>query len=600
MVHRALGPGRRTRTVDSEYDDLRHLQHGPGSWSELETASRDPPPLPPRPLEDNDSTCTEILSISDRTEKRSKIPLWTRWRLPRRKQKTFKMAEDEAVRNKQERNIWDDFISDKRGWRLRFNNAEGSPDSQLMMSGALPKASANTLAERTFLFSSPDLVDLDRSDQRSSSVSQFSFYSNFDAECTLQPSGFQAFSDIFSQQGIHELSRCTTPMLRRRQINPTRSQDSTTGFDHVCGRSNPPGSIAAGLPTELIQSIYGYLGAFDFNAARHTCHTWMYASLHLGLLTEQLKRGGWWSHASKQSLLFQEWRQAWPMSCYLARECALTESWKGQDLDSDQDPPIPMTEKCFIDFQPLKEAATQASEQPETFEEVCSTSTCGKYYLTACDTEIYTYEIEGLSLRLVSRTSCERRVLAMSIDAGPERFAIAAVLESRIGLHIDLLAESSPITDSSPWETSRAFDNTAVYSASIMDFGGSDGTGSSEIPVGDLDELSLNAASIGSSSIIHQSVEISTQRTLAEYFQGPRARLRGMRRMPASANGIWPDTLSFEGRAKGKKQQVETPPQLVYRNLCTEDDPPRSVAISPTRQCVAFGCKTGVELYWVC
>lgn len=36
-----------------------------------------------------------------------------------------------------------------------------------------------------------------------------------------------------------------------------------------------------------------------------------------------------------------------------------------------------------------------------------------------------------------------------------------------------------------------------------------------------------------------------------------------------------------------------------YRNICSEDDPPRSVAICPQRACVAFGCQGGIELHWI-
>ncbi|KAF8428096.1 hypothetical protein EV426DRAFT_679985 [Tirmania nivea] len=36
-----------------------------------------------------------------------------------------------------------------------------------------------------------------------------------------------------------------------------------------------------------------------------------------------------------------------------------------------------------------------------------------------------------------------------------------------------------------------------------------------------------------------------------------------------------------------------------YKNICSEDDPPRSVAICPQRACVAFGCQGGIELHWV-
>ena len=39
--------------------------------------------------------------------------------------------------------------------------------------------------------------------------------------------------------------------------------------------------------------------------------------------------------------------------------------------------------------------------------------------------------------------------------------------------------------------------------------------------------------------------------------------------------------------------------QAIYRDLCSHEDPPRSVAICPQRRCVAFGCRQGVELHWV-
>lgn len=43
--------------------------------------------------------------------------------------------------------------------------------------------------------------------------------------------------------------------------------------------------------------------------------------------------------------------------------------------------------------------------------------------------------------------------------------------------------------------------------------------------------------------------------------------------------------------------EINTHP-TVYRNLGTDSDYPRSVAICPQRKCVAFGCRSGVELHW--
>ena len=44
---------------------------------------------------------------------------------------------------------------------------------------------------------------------------------------------------------------------------------------------------------------------------------------------------------------------------------------------------------------------------------------------------------------------------------------------------------------------------------------------------------------------------------------------------------------------------IETGPRSIYRALCSNDDPPLSIAICPQRRCVAFGCASGIELHWV-
>jgi hypothetical protein len=36
-----------------------------------------------------------------------------------------------------------------------------------------------------------------------------------------------------------------------------------------------------------------------------------------------------------------------------------------------------------------------------------------------------------------------------------------------------------------------------------------------------------------------------------------------------------------------------------YYNICSEDHPPRTIALCPGRRCVAFGCAGGIEIHWV-
>jgi hypothetical protein len=46
-----------------------------------------------------------------------------------------------------------------------------------------------------------------------------------------------------------------------------------------------------------MQHVLDYLNPKDLNAARHTCRSWMRASLDIGLLGAMLERGGWLSVA---------------------------------------------------------------------------------------------------------------------------------------------------------------------------------------------------------------------------------------------------------------------------------------------------------------
>ena len=322
------------------------------------------------------------------------------------------------------------------------------------------------------------------------------------------------------------------------------------------------------------------------------------ASLSMDILREQIKRGGWWDTALRSTLAREH--RPWFLSCYLARECALAGNWTGQGLsDSKNSRYNPMREACIAELRLFTDriSATEDRRSPTT--RVCTTSTCGRFLITACGLDIYTHGIEGCSLRLLSKISCEKQVLAVTIDATSEKFVVAALLEGRIGLYVDMNGVSRPAVSNDQWESASALNNTSATHAPVMDFGEGDKPRSREVLVGEFDELSVNAASFGEATFLHQSVDIVTQRSLAQYFHAGRARLRGTRRLPRSDNGVWPGALNFNQRGGEKQSQAKALPQIVYRNICFDEDPAISIAISPTRQCVAFGCKAGVELYWV-
>ncbi|KAK2754215.1 hypothetical protein FQN54_007094 [Arachnomyces sp. PD_36] len=52
----------------------------------------------------------------------------------------------------------------------------------------------------------------------------------------------------------------------------------------------------------------------------------------------------------------------------------------------------------------------------------------------------------------------------------------------------------------------------------------------------------------------------------------------------------------YHGSPQNKLEQQS---RTFFDDICTPEDPPRSVSISPERRCVAFGCASGIELHWV-
>ena len=307
------------------------------------------------------------------------------------------------------------FVRDKRG------KHQQSPNGRFLMSGALATESKRPAPE-------PDTV----------------YRSGLLADDFFQPKSRCPSPSAVSERAILGLDHCESPSDAKRMARPQADvnarrivgTDGAETDDEEDMLDLQHDSLASTLPTELLLLIYRQLSAADFDAARHACRDWYFASLDHDLLVEQLKRGGWWSAASRQLFGAQDRPSVGPLSNYLARQCALAADWTGRGLRdaraaNHESPVIDTAQVDFRAIPPPKDAAPVDS--------VCTTSLCGKYFLLAKGPNIYTYEIQGERLRLISTTSCERRVLAMAIDVSADRFAIAALLEGRIGVHIDLV-----------------------------------------------------------------------------------------------------------------------------------------------------------------
>jgi hypothetical protein len=194
-------------------------------------------------------------------------------------------------------------------------------------------------------------------------------------------------------------------------------------------------------------------------------------------------------------------------------------------------------------------------------------SLCGKFLMAVHGRLVYIYELnhacfperllwslpirfrQGMPLGLmrpVARILCPKRVISCSMDTSSERYAVAFLMEGRIGMVYDILIERTGI--SSPASNSAKVNEPTASAES----GSGSGFGSG------------SRVSSASTSLLSSSTQCICQERLV------------CRPVP-----------------------LEDGPRSVYRNICHPDDPPRAVAICPQRKCVAFGCGSGIELHWV-
>lgn len=181
-------------------------------------------------------------------------------------------------------------------------------------------------------------------------------------------------------------------------------------------------------------------------------------------------------------------------------------------------------------------------------------SLCGRYVTATHGQIAYIYELnhvcppdrsawsiplrrrQGMPLgflRPVTTVVCPRRIISCSMDTSAGRYAIAFLMDGRVGMVCDIAREGQRRSKS------------PVPPASISSSAPASGT------------TSLSPTARGSSSCVCHE------------------------------------------RSPQRSPRVESGQRSVYRNICQSDDPPRSVAICPQRNCVAFGCGAGIELHWV-
>lgn len=419
---------------------------------------------------------------------------------------------------------------------------------------------------------------------------------------------------------------------------------ATPQYDAPLKEPEPPASMASQLPTEIIHGIYYRLGPADFNSARRTCRSWFIGSLDRSLLETMLRRGGF-SGSTRHDVTANyvldskvKVNDEWLMSKRLARECALGPHWTGSGLPPKACLSETMHKSAFvhistIDFNEVAVPCVTTNIAGTIFTVSC----CGKFVMAANGCLVYIYElnrhyamsghnidIHPGSLRPITSIICPRRVLACSMDTSSHRYAIAILLDGRMGLVCDITALNQPTrrpssTQDSPKESSshhhakkpsapgsnvETLRGTSFLDRIQLNSSGSTLTGSQ--PPIDSPFVFPGIATTGSSS---STMDDSAWQDVFRGDMPDSTRTAG----PSSRHASLPraNKLRPDGRVQSILpphrdpepgsfiMPIETGPRSLYRNLCSEDDPPRSVAICPQRRCVAFGCSSGIELHWV-
>lgn len=351
-------------------------------------------------------------------------------------------------------------------------------------------------------------------------------------------------------------------------------------------------------PPEILYQIYAMLSPRDFDNARRTCSQWMRSSLHQALLENMLKRAGWWDAWGRDCQTYRpvdgvEQSLVWRLSKRFSTECVLS----GRKSNVEKTGFLPTG---IVDFGQLSRESlpkespglsrdmftgsaprlTAALRDPAFSRSIkFSISTCGHYVLVATGCMIYVYYLgnlkpghslpphlyditaaeailgdSDLDILPVSSIGCPYEVLSATIDTSTPKFVIAALLRGRVGMICDI--RGVPVY--SPIDQTSAF---LREPSSIRE----------DFPAEDAEVLNEFREAIASSAVIE-----------------PVATPDG--RPPMAARAV---------STRRTMNRLTRAPRKYFHDICSPEDPPRSVSICPGRRCVAFGCGSGIELHWV-
>ncbi|KAF2003439.1 hypothetical protein P154DRAFT_486661 [Amniculicola lignicola CBS 123094] len=244
-----------------------------------------------------------------------------------------------------------------------------------------------------------------------------------------------------------------------------------------------------------------------------------------------------------------------------------------------------MTEVSNTDFADLANG-TQGPQAQQSAGLIFNISVCGRFLLIARETLIFIYDLQCNSIKPLTSVACPRRVLALSMDASSGRNAVAALLEGRMGMvcefrcgvntrderHLECIVDN-------PRSHVRSTTRSSIVTSRATEF--------ESRPFFNAIDVHNNHDTI---SLENTDDHQAHSRNWINHAWN--LHLQGALKSPLPRN-------TGTERCCSRTVPLETGTTTFYRHLCSEDDPPRSVAICPQRRCVAFGCSAGIELHWI-
>jgi hypothetical protein len=438
-----------------------------------------------------------------------------------------------------------------------------------------------------------DIVTLNASDHRSGTPSSHSKDDNLREYLSSSPC---VSEDTASSENEASSPGSSSPALSGSGTPSSESEwQSHSAPTHISSDRIP---AANRTPPEILFQIYGLLSPRDFDSARRTCSQWMRASLDQALLERMLKRAGWWDAWRQDCQTYRpangvEQSLVWRLSKRFATECVLS----GRKVNVEKGGFLPTG---MVDFGQLSRESlpkespglsrdmftgsaprlTAALRDPAFSRSIkFSVSACGHYVLIATGCMIYVYYLgnrksgdtlpprlfdsrtteailgdNDLDILPVSSIGCPYEVLSATIDTSTPKFVIVALLRGRVGMICDIKGILvHPLVD----HTSLILHNSSSTTE--------------QLPTEQVQSIDEFREAIASSAVIEQATTPDVRPPMA-----PRSvsSLRAMNRLTRA-------------------------PRKYFHDICSLEDPPRSVSICPGRRCVAFGCGSGIELHWV-